>query len=112
MPALSYKGQFVEYVEAGLQNPPPKGKRIKRQTIRNYRKRPFKKGDILYHYFGQRSKWSRKLGISGNPHFDVGLKSEVNFVRSYETKDKLPHGDKFHWCHPSRFILKTKHLTF
>lgn len=64
MPALSYKSQFVEYVEAGLQTPLPKDKRIKRQTIRNFRKNPIKPGDTLYHYFAQRSKWCRKLGES------------------------------------------------
>lgn len=65
MPALSYNGRFVEYVEAGLQTPRPKGKRIKRQTIRNFRKRLFKAGDRLYHYFAQRNaKLCRKLGES------------------------------------------------
>lgn len=38
-----------------------------------------------------------------NPHLDVGLKSSLNYVRSYETEEKLPDGDKIHWCHPSRF---------
>jgi len=64
MPSLSYKGRFVEYVEAGLQKPLPKGKRIKRQTIRNFRKHPIKPGDTLYHFYGMRTKWCRKLGES------------------------------------------------
>ncbi len=64
MPALSYKGRFVEYVEAGLKPKPKKGARIKRQTIRNFRKHQIKKGDILYHYYGMRTKWCRKLGES------------------------------------------------
>jgi hypothetical protein len=40
---------------------------------------------------------------NGNPHLDVGLKSNYNYVSSYETKEELPYGDKIHWCHPSRF---------
>ncbi|HEY3406451.1 MAG TPA: hypothetical protein VGK59_23850 [Ohtaekwangia sp.] len=65
MPALSYKGRFVEYVEAGLKPKPKKDERIKRQTIRNFRKIPVKKGSKLYHYFAQRSaEYSRKLGES------------------------------------------------
>ena len=64
MPGLSYKGQFVEYVEAGLQKPRQKGKRIKTQTIRNIRKHPIRPGQTLYHYFAQRSKYCRKLGES------------------------------------------------
>lgn len=40
---------------------------------------------------------------AGNPHYDVGLKSKYNFIRSLETKEELPNGDKIHWCHPSRF---------
>lgn len=39
----------------------------------------------------------------GNPHFDVGIASNVAYVTSYETKEELPDGDKVHWCHPSRF---------
>ena len=44
------------------------------------------------------------LDSKGNQHLDVGLKSEMNYVRSFETKEKLPDGDTIHWCHPSRFI--------
>lgn len=40
----------------------------------------------------------------GNPHFDVGLKSPYEYIRSYETGEYLPDGDKIHWCHPLRFI--------
>lgn len=39
----------------------------------------------------------------GNPHYDVGLKSEFNYIRSWETDEELDRGDKIHWCHPSRF---------
>lgn len=43
----------------------------------------------------------------GNQHLDVGIKSMLNYVRSYETKEELPEGDKIHWCHPSRFKKKS-----
>lgn len=39
----------------------------------------------------------------GNPHYDVGLESFLNYVRSIETGEELPRGNKIHWCHPSRF---------
>ncbi len=39
----------------------------------------------------------------GNQHLDVGLKSEYNYIDSYETEVNLPHGNKIHWCHPTRF---------
>lgn len=42
---------------------------------------------------------------AGNQHLDVGLPSELTYVRSYETKEELRDGDKIHWCHPSRFKL-------
>lgn len=80
MPALSYNGRFVEYVENGLTllspqfdgtlasklpRVPKPGGRIKRQTIRGFRKYPFKVGNKLYHYFAQRNaKLCRKLGES------------------------------------------------
>jgi hypothetical protein len=64
MPALSYKGRFVDYVEAGLQPKRKKGVRIKRQSVRNFRKVPFKKGDTLYHFYGMRTKFCRRLGTS------------------------------------------------
>jgi len=43
------------------------------------------------------------LDSAGNQHLDVGLKSNCNYVRSYETKEDLPEGSSIHWCHPSRF---------
>jgi len=48
------------------------------------------------------------LDSQGNQHLDVGLVSDLNYVRSWETKEELPEGDKIHWCHPSRFELVTK----
>lgn len=43
------------------------------------------------------------LDSAGNQHLDVGLKSDLNWVKSIETGEELPDGDKIHWCHPSRF---------
>lgn len=40
----------------------------------------------------------------GEKHFDVGLLSKVNFVTCYKCEEKLPGGDKIHWCHASRFV--------
>lgn len=40
---------------------------------------------------------------AGNQHLDVGIVSEVEYVRSYETKEQLRNGHLYHWCHPSRF---------
>lgn len=47
------------------------------------------------------------LDAQGNQHLNVGLVSQIGFVRSWETGDKLPDGDKIHWCHPSRFVPKS-----
>lgn len=46
------------------------------------------------------------LDKEGNQHLDVGLVSLYNYIRSHETEEDLPNGDKIHWCHPSRFELK------
>lgn len=35
-------------------------------------------------------------------HIGVGLDLELNYVRSYATKEELP--PTTHWCHPNRFI--------
>jgi hypothetical protein len=43
------------------------------------------------------------IDSKGHLHYDVGLKSVLNYVRSYETKEELPRGNEIHWCHPSRF---------
>lgn len=41
----------------------------------------------------------------GNVHYDVGIKSTVNWITSYETGEILPDSEvgKVWWCHPSRF---------
>ncbi len=41
-----------------------------------------------------------------NQHLDIGLISDYNYIKSYETKENLPNGDIVQWCHPSRFKLK------
>ena len=48
------------------------------------------------------------LDKAGNQHLDVGVPSDVSFVRSFETKEELPDGDIIWWCHPSRFELVEK----
>jgi hypothetical protein len=37
----------------------------------------------------------------GNPHYNVGLAMECNYVRCYDCKEELPMTN--HWAHPSRF---------
>ena len=51
MPALGYKKQFVPVLKSGL----------KRHSIRAQRRRPFKVGDTLMHYYGMRTKQCRKI---------------------------------------------------
>lgn len=46
----------------------------------------------------------------GNQHIDVGLLSELNYVKSWDTGEELPQGDVIHWCHPSRFTLVTSKI--
>jgi hypothetical protein len=46
------------------------------------------------------------IDSKGNQHLNVGIPSQINYVRSYETGEELPNGDKIHWCHPSRFKKK------
>lgn len=58
MGALSFKERFVEPVLAGLQ----RKKGGKRQSIRNFRKRPLKVGERVVLYYAQRTKWCRRLG--------------------------------------------------
>lgn len=48
------------------------------------------------------------LDSEGNAHFNIGLTSEYNYVRSYITEEHLPNSGKgdVHWCDPVRFIVK------
>ena len=48
------------------------------------------------------------LDSAGNQHLDVGLKSELEYVTSFETGEQLKDGHVIHWCHPSRFELIAK----
>ena len=43
----------------------------------------------------------------GKEHYDVGLRSEYNYISCHDCKEQLRDGDKIHWCHPSRFIVKS-----
>ena len=52
MPALSFKKQFVPFVEDGS----------KQHSIRAMRTRPFRVGDTLQLYYAQRTKQCRLLG--------------------------------------------------
>ena len=51
MPAINYQARFAPLVE----------KLHKRQTIRAWRKRPFRPDDTLYHYTGMRTPQCRRL---------------------------------------------------
>ena len=54
MPALNFQARFADDVESG----------VKPQSIRAWRKRPFKLNDRVYLYTGMRTKACRKLGES------------------------------------------------
>lgn len=45
------------------------------------------------------------LDSGGNQHLDLGLVSEYNYIRSFETNEELPDGDRIHYVHPSRVEL-------
>lgn len=60
MGALSFKKRFIVPVRRGLDNKPGG----KRQTIRNFRKRPLKVGETVYLYYGMRTKHCWKIGES------------------------------------------------
>ncbi len=42
----------------------------------------------------------------GFQHLDLGLKSNYNYVRSFETKEELKDGDKIHWVSTRRVTKK------
>lgn len=39
----------------------------------------------------------------GQEHYNVGLKSNYNWISCYKCGIPIPKGDMIHWCHPSRF---------
>jgi hypothetical protein len=43
------------------------------------------------------------IDSEGNPHLDVGLKSNYNYITSWNTKEELPDGDTIHLCALNRF---------
>jgi len=44
----------------------------------------------------------------GNQHLDIGLKSMYEYIRSWETGEELPNGDKIHWVSPHRVQIVIK----
>ena len=44
----------------------------------------------------------------GNQHLDLGIPSEYNYIKSWETGEELPDGDSIHWVHPSRVEIIIK----
>lgn len=43
----------------------------------------------------------------GQKHVHVGLPSHLNWVKCYNCGEQLPNGTEKHWCHPSRFTVKS-----
>jgi hypothetical protein len=84
MGALSFKARFVDAVKAGLQ----RKKGGKRQSIRNFRKRPLKVGETLYLYYGMRTKWCTKLGVSSVQSRQVIVISETGIIIYDEMPDR------------------------
>ena len=41
----------------------------------------------------------------GSEHYDVGLKSEYNYITCQECGEELEDGESIHWAHPSRFKM-------
>ena len=113
MPLLGYKKQFVPLVEFGE----------KRQTIRATRKRPFKVGDRLYHYFGLRTKSCRKLLESDCTAVDdilIDEKGDV-YINGHElfelSKESLAYSDGFRpagkaWRQMLNFFITVHGLPF
>ena len=64
MPSLNFQKQFMPGILAMLDKDYARRTRIKPKTttIRAKRKRPFRKGDSLYLFAGQRTKYCQRLG--------------------------------------------------
>lgn len=93
MPAYSFKERFIPLIKSGE----------KKQTIRAKRKHQAKKGDVLYLYFGMRTKWCmkiketictdvRSIAISKKGVVKVGGKR-----LSLDEKIQLAYADGFRW---------------
>jgi hypothetical protein len=91
MPAYSFKEMFVHLVLNGK----------KTQTIRKKRKYSVKAGDILYLYFGLRTKWCRKLKEVKCKKVDViqihksGVVAVNGVPLNCKEKEKLAEADGF-----------------
>ncbi len=46
----------------------------------------------------------------GHQHLDLGLKSDYEFIRSWETGEELPEGDRIHWVSPWRVQIVVKNI--
>jgi hypothetical protein len=92
MGALSFKERFVEPVLLGLQEK----KGGKRQSIRNFRKRPLEPGERLVLYYAQRTKYCRKLGEAVVKSRDVITITEDN-IKVYSLKSGRTLLKKFYY---------------
>lgn len=39
----------------------------------------------------------------GQIHYDIGLKTKLNFITCYKCKEELPIKEDIHWCNSIRF---------
>ena len=44
----------------------------------------------------------------GLQHYDVGLKSQYNYISCRKGGEKLPKGEFIHWCSSDRFVINEK----
>jgi hypothetical protein len=89
MPALNFQARFAPLVESGK----------KCQTVRAMRKRPFKEGDTLYLYTGQRTKGCRlliKRECTGS--FDVEFNHNGQLLFFVDGKNVIMDRDTFAKC--------------
>lgn len=84
MGALSFKKRFVKPVKDGLK----RKKGGKRQSIRNFRKRPLEVGEPVYLYYAMRTKHCKKLGKSEIISRTVIRISESSIIVYIELEDE------------------------
>jgi hypothetical protein len=103
MPSLNFKKQFTGDVES----------LVKRQTIRPKRRYPVKKGDRLYFYTGQRTKYCRKLGeglcLSVE---DILFEMDSLYVNIYVDNQKLGMIEAFELAQADGFSTVPDFVTF